>query len=299
MSTGAKCGVVIAAIVLGATAMTSHAQERPRIMPPPHPDIAPTYADQVYRMSGELELRADVYLPESREPTSAIAWFAPGGFRVRDKRWIRGSVFEQLNRGFAIVSFEYTLATEAKWPAQAHDGKAAIRWLRDNAKGFNIDPEGIFIGGGSAGALIASVVANSVGDASLAEPGAEDASVPDRVRGVVTFYGPTDLTTTVGWPEDRSIVAFLTGCESGDCGSVAGSASPVSYVSEDSPPALMFYGMGDVVVGYEQGLLLQERLNDAGVDAQLVLRSDLIHGDPRFDEPAMSDLITAFLRKSL
>ena len=275
--------------------MAGHAQERPRIMPPPHPDIPPTYTDQVYRKTGDLELRADVYLPESRAATAAIAWFPPGGFRVRDKLWIRGSVFQQLNRGVAIVSFEYTLAGEATWPAQAYDGKAAIRWLRANAMRFNIDRERIFAGGGSAGALIANVVANSAGNASLGEPGAVDADVPDHVSGVVTFYGPTDLTTTVGWPEDRSIVAFLTGCESGDCQSVAASASPVSYVNRNSPPALLFYGMGDVVIGYEQGLLLQQRLNDAGVDAQLVLRSDLIHGDPRFDEPAVADFIDRFL----
>lgn len=292
----AKYPLLIAASLLGVSNMTGQAQERPRIMPAPRAEIPPTNADQVYRKSGDLELRADVYLPEGPEATAAIAWFAGGAFRIRDKLMIRGSIMQQLNRGIAIVAFEYTLATEAKWPAQAYDGKAAIRWLRHNAKTFNIDPERIFIGGGSAGALIATVVANSAGDASLAEPDAVNAAVPDHVSGVISFYGPTDLTTKVGWPEGRTIVAFLTGCESGDCRALAESASPVYYVSADSPPALMFYGMGDVVIGYEQGLLLQERLNEAGVDAQLVLRSDLIHGDSRFDEPAITELITAFVK---
>ena len=53
--------------------------------------------------------------------------------------------------------------------------------------------------------------------------------------------------------------------------------------------------MGDVVIDYTQSILLQQRLNEAGVDAQLVLRTDLVHGDRRFDEPAASDLITRFL----
>ncbi len=76
------------------------------------------------------------------------------------------------------------------------------------------------------------------------------------------------------------------------------SASPVHYVSAESPPALLFHGMGDVVIDYRQSILLQERLNEAGIDAQLVLRSDLVHGDRRFDEPAMSDLITRFVSQS-
>lgn len=232
MGTSAKYQLLIASFLLSATTMTGDAQDRPRIMPAPRADMPPTYADQVYRTSGELELRADVYMPKSDEATAVIAWFAGGGFRIRDKLMIRGSIMRQVDRGIA-----------------------------------------------------------------LAEPGADNKNVPDRVSGVVSFYGPTDLTTTVGWPEDRSIVPFLTGCESGDCRSIAGSASPVYYVSAASPPALMFYGMGDVVIGYEQGLLLQERLDAAGVDAQLVLRSGLIHGDERFDEPAMGDLITAFVSR--
>ena len=53
-----------------------------------------------------------------------------------------------------------------------------------------------------------------------------------------------------------------------------------------------------MVIDYRQSILLQERLHEAGIDAQLVLRSDLAHGDRRFDEPAMSDLITRFVSQS-
>ena len=66
----------------------------------------------------------------------------------------------------------------------------------------------------------------------------------------------------------------------------------------DSPPALLFHGMGDVVIDYSQSILLQQRLHEAGVDAQLVLRTDLVPGDTRFDEPAVSDLITRFVSDS-
>ena len=278
--------------------MTDAAGERPRLMPPPHPDVPPTFADQVYRDTGSMQLLADVYLPESTERTAAIAWFAPGAFRVRDKRWIRGSIFDQVDRGVAVISFEYTLADEAKWPAQAHDGKAAIRWLRSNAKRFNVDPDRIFAGGGSAGALIASVTALSAGDESLEEQGADNAGLSDSVSGFIAFYGAADMTTHGNWPAEDSAGSNLTGCAAIECRNLVESASPVHYVSDNSPPALLFHGMGDVVIDYRQSILLQERLNDAGAEAQLVLRSDLIHGDPRFDEPAMTDLITSFLSGS-
>lgn len=285
----------VTAWILMAISMATQAQDRPRIEPAPRPDVAPSYADQVYRETGGRQLRADVYLPDSDTPTAAIAWFAGGGFYLRDKRMIRGSIFDQIDRGAAVIAFEYTLSDEAKWPAQAYDGKAAIRWLRSNAKKFNIDPGRIFIGGGSAGALIANVVANSAGDKSLTESGAENGNVPDSVSGVIAFYGVADITTHNGWPAENSSGHRLTGCAAEDCRSMVERASPVRYVSRDSPPALLFHGMGDVVIDYRQSILLQERLNKASVDAQLVLRSDLIHGDRRFDEPAMSDLITHFL----
>lgn len=295
MSNRAKYPLLLTVILTAATSMTGQAQDRPRIMPAPRADIPPSHADQVYRTSGDLELRADVYLPDSAQPTPAIAWFAGGAFRLRDKLMVRNSILDQLGRGVAIVPFEYTLADEAKWPAQAHDGKAAVRWLRSRAKDFNIDPDRIFIGGGSAGGVIANVVANSADDASLEEPGAAHADVSDHVAGVISFYTVADMTTHNDWPAENSSGAFLTGCAAEECRLVVESASPVHYVSERSPPALLFHGMGDVVVDYRQSIQLQERLNEAGVEAQLVLRSDLIHGDSRFDEPAMTDLITAFV----
>jgi acetyl esterase/lipase len=281
--------------VSSALSMVAHAQDRPRIEPAPRPEVAPTHADLVYRETGGRQLRADAYLPASEQPTAAIAWFAGGGFYLRDKKMIRGSIFDQVNRGVAVVAFEYTLANEAKWPAQAYDGKAAVRWLRGNAQKFNIDPDRIFTGGGSAGSIIANVVANSHGDASLDESGAANADLSDSVSGVISFYGAADMTSHANWPAEDSSGAFLTGCASLDCRSMVESASPVHYVSADSPPALLFHGMGDVVIDYRQSILLQERLHEAGADAQLILRSDLIHGDRRFDEPAMSDVINRFL----
>lgn len=274
------------------------AQERPRIMPAPHPDIPPTYANQVYRDTAHTELRADVYLPESNEPTAAIAWFAGGGFYLRDKLQVRGAILDQVERGIAVIAFEYTLADEAKWPAQAHDGKAAVRWLRANAKKFNIDPDRIFIGGGSAGSLIANVVAMSAGDKSLGESGAKNAGQPDTVSGVISFYGVADLTIHSNWPAEDSSGSFLTGCASMECRSTVESASPVHYVSAESPPALLFHSMGDAVVDYRQSILLSEKLYEAGIDVQLVLRGDLVHGDSRFDEPAMTELVTRFVSET-
>ncbi len=288
------CMLILACLLL-ASGMAAQAQDRPRIMPSPNPDIDPTHANVVYRDTGIVQLRADLYLPQSKQPTAAIAWFAGGGFRLRNKRMIRGSIFDQFDRGVAIISFEYTLADEEKWPAQAHDGKAAVRWLRSNAGKYNIDPKRIFVAGASAGAILANVVANSAGDVSLHESGVDYASLSAGVSGVVSFYTAADMTTHSDWPSENSSGNFLTGCASLNCKSQVESASPAHYVSADSPPALLFHGMGDVVIDYTQSILLQQRLNEAGVDAQLVLRTDLVHGDRRFDEPAVSDLIARFL----
>ena len=247
-NTFTKNGMPALIIVILVIGFVATAQERPRIMPSPRPTLAPTHGGIVYRDSGGLQLRANVYLPESDQPTAAIAWFAGGGFRLSDYRMIRGSIFDQLARDVAVISFEYTLAYEAKWPAQAHDGKAAVRWLRSNANKYNIDADRIFIVGASAGAIPANVVANSAGDKSLEEPGAEHANVSAGVSGVISFYTAADMAVHSGWPSENSSGNFLTGCASIDCKSMVEWASPAHYVSADSPPALLFHGMGDVVI---------------------------------------------------
>ena len=106
--------------------------------------------------------------------------------------WHGGSIFDQFDRGVAIISFEYALADEEKWPAQAHDGKAAVRWLRSNAGKYNIDPKRIFVAGASAGAILANVVANSAGDGSLHESGVDYAGLSAGVSSVVSFYTAAD-----------------------------------------------------------------------------------------------------------
>ena len=214
-------GAAVLVIGLGV-----NAQERPRIIPSPRPTLAPTVGAIVYRDSGGIQLRANGYLPESNQPTAAIDWFAGGGFRLRDYRMIRGSIFDQLARGVAIISFEYTLADEAKWPAQAHDGKAAVRWLRSNANKYNIDADRIFIAGASAGAILANVVANSAGEKSLEESGAKHANLSAGVSGVIFFYTAADMTTHCGWPSEKSSGNFLTGCASIDWKSMVDRARP-------------------------------------------------------------------------
>jgi hypothetical protein len=87
-------GMPVLGLVILVVGFVANAQERPRIMPSPRPTLAPTVGGIVYRDSGGLQLRANVYLPESDQPTAAIAWFAGGGFGLRDYRMTAKPLFD-------------------------------------------------------------------------------------------------------------------------------------------------------------------------------------------------------------
>ena len=56
-----------------------------------------------------------------------------------------------VEQGYAVASVDYRLSPEARFPAQIHDCKGAVRWLRANAEKYNLDPKRIAVSGGSSG----------------------------------------------------------------------------------------------------------------------------------------------------
>ncbi len=230
-------------------------------------------ADLEYARVGERPLLLDIYRPEGDGPFPAVAYFHGGGWRAGSKTGgIQRIVDWLVPHGFAVVGVDYRLSTEAKFPAQIHDCKAAVRWLRAHAAEQRIDPARIGVWGSSAGGHLAALMGVSGGVEELeGDLGNNDQS--SRVAAALDWWGPTDLVAMDVWHKHgpKSMEAVLLGTLPRDNPELARLASPLTHVTPDDPPILIMHGTRDKTVPVEQSLEFEKKLKAAGVDVELFL----------------------------
>ncbi|MFG0320255.1 MAG: alpha/beta hydrolase fold domain-containing protein, partial [Planctomycetota bacterium JB042] len=157
---------------------------------------------------GTESLELDLYVPNGvPAPLPLVVHVHGGGWKAGSKE-NPGGLF-LLQSGFALASFEYRLSCQAKWPAQIHDVKGAVRWLRANAATYGLDPERFGVFGGSAGGHLAAFLGTS-GGVGAVELGGEafvlegttggNLSFSSRVQAVGDFFGPTDFLWMDAFP---------------------------------------------------------------------------------------------------
>lgn len=252
--------------------------------------------DQPYAATKNPKQRLDLYLPKKRKndgPLPVVAFIHGGGWRNGDKAGGRGRVLSYAGSGeFAGVSIGYRLSGEAKWPAQIHDCKAAIRWLKANAKRFNLDPDRIGVMGSSAGGHLVAML-GATGDVKSLEGNLGDhLNQNSRVACVVDEYGPTNFLTMNDFPgkmnhnSPTSPESLLIGGPIQENKDKCNKAGPLMYVSKNDPPFLIVHGTKDPLVPFNQSVILAEKLKAAGVPFILQEMTDGEHGGFRSEELA-------------
>jgi acetyl esterase/lipase len=223
---------------------------------------------------GVRPLELDLYLPPADGPAPVVVFLHGGGWRVGSRhsagpayRGADPTPFEQLAQaGIAVASADYRLSGEALWPAQLHDAKAAVRWLRHRADELGIDPDRIASWGESAGGHLAELLGLTPDDPALeGEVGVTGPS--SRVTAVAAWYAPSDVAavaTDLGTdPADASTrEALLLGAAPSTVPELAAQASPISHVSPTAPPFLLLHGRADRLIPCPQSERLAERLPD-------------------------------------
>ncbi len=271
--------------------------QRPRI-----PDSIKAELDVPYADTDNPRQRLDLFLPKnpkSDKPLPVVAFIHGGAWLGGDKQAGQGLIAPLVNSGeYAGVSIGYRLSPEAIWPAQIHDCKAAIRWLRANAKKYNLDPDRIGVTGTSAGGHLVAMLGTSGDVASLEGTLGPHLSVSSRVACVVDQFGPTDLLTMRGDHNNpNSPEAKLIGGAVQENKEAARNASPITYVSKDDPPFMLIHGTNDPVVPFSQSEELRDALKKADVEAVLIPVEGAGHG--RFMTPEVSRRLTQFFDKHL
>jgi acetyl esterase/lipase len=259
--------------------------------------------------------RLDLFLPaEGEGPFPVILSIHGGAFLGGDKgdRQVT-PMLDGLERGYAVVSINYRLSGEAIWPAQIHDCKAAVRWIRANAKQYKLDPDRIAAWGGSAGGHLSAMVGTSGGVGSLEDLTLGNPDQSSRVQAVVDWFGPTDFlkmddqlkASGVKNPQAHSTPdspeSKLIGKNLEDAPVLVKAANPETYITPDDPPFFIQHGLEDNLVPYQGSVLLARKLgNVLGYGkVSLELFPATGHGGPPFGSEENLERVFKFLDRYL
>lgn len=234
--------------------------------------------DLVYSTPGSASLRLDLAAPAGTGgPFPAVVVFYGGAWRTGNKRANRPVLAEFARRGFVAVSPQYRHCPADRFPAQVHDAKAAVRWLRSHAAEYRVDPDRIGAMGYSAGAHLALML-GTTGPADGLEGDERPDAPSSRVSAVVNYFGPTDLAATDISPASKFLVRDFLGKDAGDDPKLAALASPLAHLDRDDAPTLSFHGTEDAVVPVTQAVRLSAAMGRSGVAGRTELLSGLGHG---------------------
>jgi len=238
------------------------------------PEGARVCRDIAYARTPQKRLLLNLFLPgEADGPLPVIVWFHGGGWQggARDDL----CPFHQVGRGYAVASVMYRFSQEALFPAQIHDCKGAIRWLRAHAAEYGLDAERIGVWGISAGGHLSALLGTSGDVRELEGEVGGNLEFSSRVQAVCDCCGPTDLFQ-LDTPERREAYALALGCYYALVGGplaehreLATLASATAHVRGGEPPFLLVHGEADNLLPLMQSEALYEALRNAGDDAML------------------------------
>ncbi len=217
-----------------------------------------TYVD---RPDGALQV--DVYRPRTGIHPGVVV-VHPGGWISGSKADVERLATQLARAGYVAVAASYRLAPEHRYPAQIHDLKEAVRWMRVHADRLGLDPTRIAAFGYSAGGHLAALLATSDADDGL-EGETTFPGVSSRVQALVAGGTPTDLRSLSANPA----VSRLLGGTAGERPVLAADASPIRFVSRDDPPSFLYHGHLDFFIPTSQARQLHDAFARDGVPTTL------------------------------
>lgn len=265
--------------------------------------------DIQYARVDDHRLLLDLYLPAESSQTTTdakpnlIVWVHGGAWRSGSKsnmplEWL-------LKEGYAIASVDYRLSPVARFPAQVHDCKAAIRYLRGNANRYGYDAQRIGIAGSSAGGHLVALVGATNGLAELEGNLGDYTDQSSSVEAVVDYYGPTNFLTILKQSTPHGLgvripaLQLLLGNQPEDVPELAKLASPVFHVDRNAPPLLIIHGDQDPQVPINQSHELHAKWKEHKLDVEFEVVHGGLHGGEPFFDARRRAIVKKFLATNL
>lgn len=263
--------------------------------------ITPTHNDVLFGVAprdagGTVPLFIDIYIPPGGSgPFPVLVWIHGGGWSGGTHNNPPPAAQLLLMRGIAIASISYRLSGEAIFPAQIHDVKGAVRFIRANAQTYNFNPARVGSWGSSAGGHLSALLGMSGGVAPLEGVSGGNLGYSSRVQACVDYFGPTDIlhmnpdVTTppgstldhdspgspeshlVGWDDPGQGIGNIRANLSNPAApypalvTMCNQVNPVTWVTPDDPPTFIGHGMADTLVPLNQSTRLAIALQTAGL----------------------------------
>jgi acetyl esterase/lipase len=254
--------------------------------------------DVVYGDAGDRPLHLDIYRPTGPNLRTAVVMLHGGGWSRGSKAMLVEHAKALAAEGFVAIPIEYRLTGEALFPAQIHDAKRAIRWVRSHADALDFDPDKLCLEGHSAGAHLVLLAAGTPDDARL-DPPEGSGGVSAACRAVAAVYPPVLFHLGGERPSGGLAARSLPGAD--DSVEMAALASPIEHVTAAFPPAMLLHGDADKVVPVSASRRFEERMRAAGAPVDLHIFGGLPHGfgnNPAI-RPVMMAMIGAFFRRTV
>jgi acetyl esterase/lipase len=246
-----------------------------------------------------LGLQLDLYLPRNATPPyPTVVWIHGGAWQSGSRASAVVPANQLCPRGYAVVGVSYRLSGVAQWPAQLHDCKGAIRWLRANAATYGLDGDRFGAWGSSAGGHLVACLGtmHGVGTARFGNAAVDlegttggNLGVSSRVQAVCDWFGPTEFVRMREFPSTfdhdaaNSPESLLIGGAIQTLPDRCATANPIPFLTPDDAPLLIMHGTDDTTVPYHQSELLYRAATlGTGLEARFVPVPNTGHGGPGF-----------------
>lgn len=249
------------------------------------------------------ELMFDLHMPNGVEKPPLLVWVHGGGWRAGSRKSV--GAIGLVQEGFAIASVSYRLSPVAPFPAQVHDVKGGIRYLRAHAEELGFDATRIGIMGASAGAHIAALAAVTNGSAPHEGTTGGNLDTSSDVQALVSYFGASNLTsildqsTPFGLNIRVPALELLFGGSLDKKQDLARLASPVFYVDSDDPPMLLLHGDQDPQMPINQTHELHGAAKSHGLDVSFEVVHGAAHGGGGFFDDKRTRLAADFFHRHL
>ena len=248
----------------------------------------------------DQSLKLDLYLPSKPKGAALVVWIHGGGWRKGNK----GKCFITWlpEHGYAVASISYRFSSTAKFPAQLHDCKGAVRWLRANAKKYGYDPDKFYVAGASAGGHLTALMATTSGHEKLEGTVGGNLKQSSTVQGAIDYYGPTDFvlrsrTQPSRANEKGSVVYDLLGGGAHEEIEAAKLASACYHVSKDDAPLLVLHGNSDKTVLIDQSKAIVAAYRKMVLPVEFHVIDGAGHGGNVFYSGENANRLLNFLKK--
>lgn len=251
-----------------------------------------------------IALYIQLLLPCDRDENTPLVVYVPGSaFRWQNVKGVIPTVSLLANRGFAIAMVQYRGSEVAAFPAQMLDTKAAVRFMKINAGKYGLNSDNVYLMGDSSGGHTALMAGLTCGIEKFEEKTYSEVS--SDVRGIVDFYGPTDITKMNDEPSSQNHIEpdSPEGCLIGGLNvlrhpELTEDTIVMNYIDSDRkiPPVLIFHGTNDELVPFGQSCMLFDKLMKCGRKAAFYGIDNAHHGGSEFWSNQILDIVEAFLK---